>query len=168
MRDQESAGRGESREDEALGDQLLQEPATVGADCDANGHFMAAWKESAGVVEWRLPQGPELDAAPAVGCGEDGFQSVRNGGNFLLGLLESYARLESYVGLNPTCAAIFEFVSAALKGFFHRGGNPELHAPAYEGAQKPLWSDTDDGVLDAVEALRLADDGGIAFEAALP
>ncbi len=85
VRDEESAGRGESREDEAFGDQLLQEPATVGADCDANGHFMAAserpdeqqiadvgagnqenknhycehdaegWKESAGIVEWRLP-----------------------------------------------------------------------------------------------------------------
>ena len=85
VRDEESASCGKNREDEAFGDQLLQEPATVGTDRDANGHFMAArerpdeqqvadvgtgnqenknhygehdaegWKESAGIVEWRLP-----------------------------------------------------------------------------------------------------------------
>src|SRR5213078_1961742 len=48
------------------------------------------------------------------------------------------------------------------------GGHPEVHAPADEGAVKAFAGDADDGVHDAVEALRLAHNLRIAAEAPLP
>src|SRR5256885_3049290 len=68
----------------------------------------------------------------------------------------------------PARAAIFELVAAGLEDVLHGGGHPEVHAPADEGAVEALGGDADDGVHDAVKALRLADDLRIATEATLP
>ncbi len=109
MGDEESTGGGQNGEDHAFGDELLHEAAAAGADGDAHGHFMAAGERSdqeqiadvgagdeehkndhgehdaesgeqrAGVVERRLPKRPEFDVATAVGGGEIGFQTLRDG-----------------------------------------------------------------------------------------
>ncbi len=89
-------------------------------------------------------------------------------GEFLLSLGEGDAGLEARVGFDPARAAIFELVAAGLEDVLHGGGHPEVHAPADEGAVKAFGGDADDGVHDAVEALRLADDLRIAAEAPLP
>src|SRR5256885_15007200 len=68
----------------------------------------------------------------------------------------------------PARAAIFELVAAGLEDVLHGGGHPEVHAPADEGAVKAFAGDADDGVHDAVEALRLAHNLRIAAEAPLP
>ena len=77
-------------------------------------------------------------------------------------------RLESYISFNPPRTAILKFVSAALESFLHRRRNPELHGPAHESSVESLWRDSDDGVRHIVEALHLANDFRVTFEAILP
>jgi len=110
----------------------------------------------AGVIERRLPQRPDLDAAATVGAGIFSFEPRGNGGNFLLSLIAGHARLESHIRFRPSRAAIFQFVVA--ESFQHRGRHPELHAPADESPVEPHGRDTDDGVHDVIEPLCLADD----------
>src|SRR5580704_3436015 len=120
------------------------------------------------VIERRLPQRPDLDAAAAIGGGIVTFEPRGNGGNFLLGLTAGHARLESHVRFGPSRAAIFQFVVAGVESFQHRDRHPKLHGPADESPVEPLGSDPYDGVHDVIEALRLADDFWIASEVSLP
>ena len=102
-----------------------------------------------GVIERRLPQRPDFDAAAAVGGGIFSFEPRGNGGNFLLSLIAGHARLESHIRFRPSRPAIFQFV-AAVENFKHRGRHPILHAPADESPVERLGRDPDDGVHDVI------------------
>src|ERR1700676_3021413 len=97
-----------------------------------------------------------------------GFEALRYGRHFLLGLQQSYARLQPHVRFNPLRTAVFQFVAAAFKGFLHRYRNPELHRPAHEGPIKSLRRDAHNRVQHAIEPLRFPDDLWVALESSLP
>src|SRR5215472_10928200 len=121
-----------------------------------------------GVIEGRFPQRPDLDTAAAIGGGILRCEPRRNGGNFLLSLIPGHARLESHIRFTPSRPAVFQFVTAAVKGFDHRGRHPILHVPPHKSAVEPFGRYPDDGVHEIIEALGLADDCWIAGEAGLP
>jgi hypothetical protein len=76
--------------------------------------------------------------------------------------------LQAYVGFDPACIAVLEFVAAALKCTFHRGWDPELHRSAHERSIEALGRHANNRVRHIVQALPLADDLAIAFEATAP
>src|SRR5256885_816187 len=147
--------------------------ANVGAgdqqnENDDGEHYFERGEESARVVEGRLPERPELNAAAAVGCGEIAFKALGNGGDFLLGLLESDAGLEAHVGFDPAGAAVFKFVFASLERFLHGHGHPELHGPAHKGSVKAFGRDAHNSVKHAIKPLRFANNLRVGFESGLP
>ena len=196
--DEESAGGTDDGKEQSFGEELAKQAGAAGADGEAEGHFVAAaegadkkeigdvgagdeedegddddhdlegGEQSARVVERRLPEGPEAQAAATIGGGVVGCEARGDGGNFLLGLGAGDSGLEAHIGFSPARAAVFEFVSAGFEGLLHRGGNPELHGPADEGSVEAWWGDSDDGVRNVVEALHFSDDVRIGVEAAMP
>ena len=86
----------------------------------------------------------------------------------MLRLCASDPRLEPHISLNPSRAAIVEFVTAALEALLHGSRDPELHRPAHESPIESLGSDPNDGVRDIIEALRLANDFRVPFETLSP
>src|SRR5437899_2866347 len=135
---------------------------------DDDEHDSERGEQGSRVIEWCLPQGPELDAVTAVGCRIIRFQALRHRRNFLLRLLEADAGFQAAVSLDPTLTAIFELVTAGLEGVFHGGRHPKLHGPADKCSVKAFGSHANNGVKHAVHALRLADDLRVACEALLP
>src|SRR5215471_1657708 len=131
-------------------------------------HDFEGWEQSARVIEWRLPQGPQPDAAAAVCFRVVRLQAFGNSGNFLLCLLATHAGFEPHIRLDPSRAAILQLVATRFKNFLHRRGNPELHRPAHEGAVKALWRDADDRVEHTIESLGFPNDLRITFESSLP
>ena len=178
--------------------QLLDEPHPAGADRHADRHFLLARQRPqeqevadvgagdeqhgddhaerdgerrqhrTGVVKGRLPQRIQLDAAAAVGLRIGVLESAGDPRQFCLCLLDRDAGLQAYEALDPSRAAILEFVDAAIELRLHRRGHPELERVADERAVETLRRHTDDGVRHAGEHLRSADDGRIAVEPLLP
>src|SRR5271170_1101197 len=72
------------------------------------------WKKRAGIVERSLPQREQPDTAATIRRGIVVFQSFGDSGNLRLRLLWRHARLQTHVALNPSFAAIFEFVIAGV------------------------------------------------------
>src|SRR5262249_61513615 len=98
-----------------------QQIADIGAgneqhECNDRHHHLKRGKQFAGMVEWRLPQSPQLDAASAVGGGVIILQSCRERRNLLLSLSASDAGFHDNVRLNPTRAPVLKPVSSALEG----------------------------------------------------
>src|SRR5207237_6270921 len=85
-----------------------------------------------------------------------------------LRLLPSYAGFEKRVTFYPTRAAIFHFVSRRIEHLLHRRRHPKVERVANECAVKFFRGDANDGVLNAVHVLRLADDFRIIFVTVLP
>src|SRR5437763_11890970 len=120
------------------------------------------------MIEWRLPQWSYPDAATTVAGRIIHLQLCRDCGDLLLCLCPTDGGLQAHIGFDPSRTAVLELVASAVEGFLHRGGNPEFHRPAYERPIESLWRDSDDGVRDIVQALCLADDVAVAFEAIAP
>src|SRR5215469_16728033 len=120
------------------------------------------------MIEWRLPQRPDPDAAPTVGGRIVFLQSCRDGGDLLLCLCPADAGFQANIGFDPSRTPVLELVTSAAKGSLHRSGNPELHRPAHECPVEPLRRNADDRVRHIVQALHLADDLPVAFEAIAP
>src|SRR2546429_5786190 len=83
-------------------------------------------------------------------------------------LLPSYAGFEKRVTFYPTRAAIFHFVSGRVERLLHRRRHPKVERIANECAVKFFRRDANDGMLNAVHVLRLADDFRIIFVTVLP
>jgi hypothetical protein len=121
-----------------------------------------------GVVEGRLPQRIQLDAAAAVCLRIGALESAGDRRQLGLFLVDRDAGLQPYEALDPARAAILEFVDAAIELRLHRRGHPELERIADEGAVETLRCHADDGVRHAGEHLRATDDRGIAVKPLLP
>src|SRR5207244_11451129 len=68
---------------------------------------------------------------------------------------------------NPPCAAILELRGTGIELRLHRCRNPELKCVPDKGAVKPVGRDTDDGMRQTCEHLRLADDIRVAMKPVL-
>ena len=196
--DEQSAGGADNGKQQSFGEELTEQADAAGADGETKSHLVAAAEgsneEKIGdvgacdekdkghddnhdferreqrprVVEGRLPERPEAQAAAAIGGGVVGGKARGDSGNFLLSLGARDARLETHIGFSPARAVVFEFVAAGFESLLHRGGNPELHRPADEGSVEAWRGDSDDCVRDVVEALHFSDDVWIGVETAVP
>ena len=125
-------------------------------------------QKRARVVERRLPERVQPDAAAAVRLRVLGLETRRDARHLRLRLLDRHAGLEPQVAFDPAGAAILELVDAGVELPLHRGRHPELKRVADERAVEALRRHADDRVRQAGEHLRFADDVGIAAEAVLP
>ena len=176
VRHQQSTARANRRQDHSFREKLLQQPAATRPHRQPHRHLMPArnrpdqqqipdvcardeqhknhhrdhdfqrGQQRARIVERRLPQRPQLNAAPAVRLWIFSFQSLRRRRDLLLRLRLSRA------------ATVLQFVPARFKDFLHRRRHPELHRPAHERPVKSLWLNPHDGVDHTVEPLGLPDD----------
>src|SRR5437764_4511673 len=89
---------------------------------------------AARAVEWRFPEGKNLDAMAAICFGKIVLQSFRDRGKFRLSLLPRDARFEKRVTFNPARAAVLEFVTGIIKRLLHRRRDPEVERVTNEGA----------------------------------
>src|SRR5438045_2902084 len=97
-----------------------------------------------------------------------GLESLSQGRDLGLGLLESHPGFEPREPFDPASTAIVELVAPWIERRLHRRRYPELHRVSDERSKKSVWCDADDHVRHAVVCLRLADDRRIAAEAFLP
>ncbi len=96
------------------------------------------------------------------------LQSTGDTGQFLLRLSQRDAWFQEHEALEGTGTAIFQLVAGRIESFLHRQRHPELKRSSDEGAGECFRRDADDGVLDAIQILRLADDLRVALVTILP
>ena len=197
-RDDKPTGCRDDREDDPFRHQLPDEPHPAGADRHADRHFLLTRQRPheqqvadvgagdeqhgddhaerdgegrqhrTGIVEGRLPQRIQLDAAAAVCLRIGALESAGDRRQFGLFLVDRDAGLQPYEAFDPARAAILELVHAGIKLRLHRRGHPELEPVADEGAVETLRRHADNGVRHAGEHLCFANDGRIAVKALLP
>src|SRR5580765_925609 len=100
------------------------------------------------MVERRLPQRPQLDAASAVGGRIVILRACRERGDLLLRLCATDAGFEENVGFDPTRTSVLKPVSCAVETLFHRCGYPELNSATDERTVEALRRDANNGVRD--------------------
>src|SRR5438270_5823390 len=120
------------------------------------------------MIERCLPERPYPYAAPTVAGRITHLQLCRDCRDLLLCLCPTDGGFQAHIGFDPSRTAVLELVASAVESFLHRRGNPEFHRSADERPIESLWRDSDDGVRDIVQALRLADDLAVTFEAIAP
>src|SRR5262249_33654683 len=120
------------------------------------------------LIKRSFPKRHQSNAMTPICLGILGLQSFCNRRNFFLRLFEGYTGFERTKSFNPTRSAIFKLVSAGLKYFLHRNGDPELDRPAQERPVKAFRCHTDNRMRNAVQHLRLSNDFRIAVKALLP
>src|SRR5881409_578765 len=96
------------------------------------------------------------------------LQPFRDRGKFRLSLLPRDSGFEKSITFNPARGPIFEFVAGVIERLLHRRRYPEVERVADERAVESFRRDADDGVLNAVHVLRLANDVRITFVTILP